>query len=341
MPLAKNEETPMRYSTVGLLVLLTLGMLATPRMSAAPQLAQQPRIGVLVTSSPAMMSPSLEAFRRGLHEHGWLEGQNITVEYRSAEGQVERLADLAAEFVRLKVDLIVTSGTQAIQAAKHATTTIPIVMAASSDAVGTGLVTSLSLPGGNITGLSSLNPDLSGKRLELLKEAVSGLSRVAILWRGDGGHLAAMLAMQETEAAGRVLGLQLQSLEVRSPNDFEQVFVAATSEGAQALIILASAFFAAERKRIVDLVTKYRLPSMFSVREDVEAGGLMSYGSSVRDSWRHAATYVDKILNGAKPADLPVEQPTKFELVINLKTAQALGLTIPPIVLFQADEVLR
>jgi putative ABC transport system substrate-binding protein len=329
----------MRYSTVGLIVLFTLGMLAAPRMSAAQQPAQKPRIGVLVISSPCIVSPSLEAFRRGLHEHGWLEGQNITVEYRWAEGQVERLPDLAAELVRLKVDLIVASGTQAIQAAKQATTTIPIVMAVSSDAVGTGLVTSLSRPGGNITGLSSLNPDLSGKRLELLEEAVPGLSRVAILWHG--GHPAAILAMQETEAAGRVLGLQLQSLEVRGPNDFERVFEAATREGAEALIVLASAFFAAERRWIVDLVTKYRLPSMFSVREDVEAGGLMSYGSSVPDSWRHAATYVDKILQGAKPSDLPVEQAMKFELVLNLKTAQALGLTLSPMFLFRADEVIQ
>jgi putative ABC transport system substrate-binding protein len=285
------------------------------------------------------MSPNLEAFWRGLHEHGWLEGQNITVEYRWAEGQVERLPALAAELVRLKVDLMVVGGTQAIQAAQQATTTIPIVMAVSSDAVGTGLVTSLARPGGNITGLSALYPDLSGKRLELLKEAVPGLARVAILWHG--GHPAALLAMQETEAAGRVLGLQLHSLEVRGPNDFERVFAAAPREGAEALIVLSSAFFSAERRRIVDLVTKYRLPSMFSIRAFVEAGGLISYGPSSTDMWRRAATYVDKILKGAKPAELPVEQPTKFELIINLKTAKALGITIPPTLLFLADEVIR
>ena len=327
----------MQYRAVGLLVLFTLGMLAAPRMSIAQQPAQKPRIGVLVTPSPSSMSPNLEAFRRGLHEHGWLEGQNITIEYRWAEGQVERLPDLAAELVRLKVDLMVVGGTQAIQAAQQATTTIPIVMAASGDAVGTGLVTSLSRPGGNITGLTALNPDLSGKRLELLKEAVPGLARVAILWHG--GHPPSILAMQETEAAGRALGLRLHSLEVRGPNDFERVFAAAPREGAEALIVLSSAFFSAERRRIVDLVTKYRLPSMFSIRAFVEAGGLISYGPSSTDMWRRAATYVDKILKGAKPADLPVEQPMKFELVINLKTAKALGLTIPPTLLFQADEV--
>ena len=252
----------MQYRAVGLFVLFTLGMLAAPRMSTAQQPAQKPRIGVLVTPSPSSMSPNLEAFRRGLHEHGWLEGQNITIEYRWAEGQVERLPALAAELVRLKVDLMVVGGTQAIQAAKQATTTIPIVMAASGDAVGTGLVTSLSRPGGNITGLTALNPDLSGKRLELLTEAVPGLARVAILWHG--GHPPSILAMQETEAAGRVLGLHLHSLEVRGPNDFERVFAAAPRAGAEALIVLSSAFFSAERRRIVDLVTQYRLPSMFS-----------------------------------------------------------------------------
>ena len=328
----------MWYSTVGLIVLFTLGMLAAPRMSAAQQPAKKPRIGFLVMSSPAIVSRNLEAFRRGLHEHGWLEGQNITVEYRWAEGKVERLPDLAAELVRLKVALIVVLGTQASQAVKQATNTIPIVMVV-SDAVGTSLVTSLARPGGNITGLSFLGPELSEKRLELLKEAVPGVSRVAILWHG--GHPSAILAMQEMEAASHSLGVQLQSLEVRGLNDFARAFEAAAREGAPALIVLSSAFFGAERRRIVDLVTTYRLPSMFPYREDVEAGGLMSYGPSLPDLWRRASTYVDKILKGAKPADLPVEQPMRFELLINLKTAQALGLTIPPTLLFQADEVIK
>jgi putative ABC transport system substrate-binding protein len=268
-----------------------------------------------------------------------VEGQNIVIEYRWGEGKGERLPTLAAELVRLKVDLIVASGTQAIQVTKQATNTIPIVMPASSDPVGTGLVTSLSRPGGNITGLSLLAPELSGKRLELLKEAVPGLSRVAILWQGD--HQGAILAMQETEAAGRVLGVQLQSLEVRGPNDFERAFEAATREGAEALIVLSSAFFIAERRRIAALVTKSQLPAMFPDRPDAEAGGLMCYGPSIPDLYRCAAAYVDRMLKGANPAELPVEQPTIFKLVINLKTAQALGLTIPPTLLFQADEVIR
>jgi putative ABC transport system substrate-binding protein len=205
--------------------------------------------------------------------------------------------------------------------------------------VGTGLVASLARPGGNITGLTTIAPELSGKRLELLKEAVPGLSRVAVFWQG--GHEGALLSMQEMEAAGRSLGVPLQSLEVRNPHDFERAFAAATQGGAEALIVLSSAFFAAEGRRIVDLVTKSRLPSMFWRREFVEAGGLISYGPSLPDLFRRAATYVDKIFKGAKPADLPVEQPTTFELVINLKTAKELGLTIPPSLLFQATEVIR
>jgi putative ABC transport system substrate-binding protein len=291
------------------------------------------------TVSTAVAAKNIEAFQQGLRDLGYVEGQNIVIEYRWGEGKVERLPALAAEFVHLKVDCIVAAGTQASQAAKHATDTILIVMAASSDPVGTGLVTSLARPGGNLTGLSLLNPELSGKRLELLKEAVPGLSRVAILWQG--GHPGALLALQETEAAGRGLGLSLQSLEVRGATDFERAFAAAPREGAEALIVLSSALFAAERRRIVELVTKSRLAAIFPYREDAEAGGLMSYGPSIPDSYRHAASYVHRILKGATPADLPVEQPTKFELVLNLKTAQALGLTISPTLLFLADEVIR
>jgi putative ABC transport system substrate-binding protein len=322
------------------MVMLILGLLVAPLAAEAPQRTKVPRIGVLMihTGSTAVAVKYLEAFRQGLRDLGYMEGQNIVIEPRWGEGQVERLPALVAELVALKVDCLVTSGTQASQAAKHATTTIPIVMT-SSDPVGTGLVTSLARPGGNITGLAFMNPDLSGKRLELLKEVVPRLSRVAILWHG--GHPGALLAMKETEAAGHVLGVQLQALEVRGANDFERAFAAATREGAEALSVLPSAFFAAERRRIMELVTESRLPAIFPLREDAEAGGLMSYGVNLLESFRHAATYVDKILKGTKPADLPVEQPMTFELVINLKTAKALGLTIPPLLRFRADEVIQ
>ena len=325
--------------TVGFIVTLTLSILVMPLTAEAQPSAKVPRIGILVIGTASTHGRFIEALRQGLRDLGYVEGQNIVIEYRWGEGKVERLPPLAAELVRLKVDLIVASGTQAIQATKQATDTIPIVMGASSDPVGTGLVASLSRPGGNITGLSVLAPQISGKQLELLKEAVPGLSRVAVLWQG--GHQGAILSMQETEAASRSLGLQLQSLEVRGPNDFDGAFEAATRGGAEALIVLPSAFLNFERRRIVDLVTKSRLPAGFPFREYVEDGGLMSYSASIPGLFRRAATYVDKILKGAKPADLPVEQPMKFELVINLKAAKALGLTIPPTLLFQADEVIQ
>jgi putative ABC transport system substrate-binding protein len=323
------------------MVTLALGIFVAPLAAEAPQRTKVPHLGVLMihTGSTAVAVKYMEAFRQGLHDLGYVEGQNIVIEHRWGEGKVERLPALAAELVALKVDCIIASGTQASQAAKHATTTIPIVMTSSSDPVGTGLVTSLARPGGNITGLSFMNPDLSGKRLELLKEVVPRLSRVAILWHG--GHPGALLALQETEAAGHVLGVQLQSLEVRGPHDFERAFAAATREGAEALSVLPSAFFAAERRRIMELVTESRLPAIFPLREDAEAGGLMSYGVNLLESFRHAATYVDKILKGTKPADLPVEQPMTFELVLNLKTAKELGLTIPPLLRFRADEVIQ
>jgi putative tryptophan/tyrosine transport system substrate-binding protein len=325
-------------SAVGCIVALTLSLLVAPLAAEAQPPATAPRIGILGIS-PDVEGTFIAAFRQGLRDLGYVEGQNLVIEYRWGEGKVDRLPALAAEFVRLQVACIVATGTQAIQAAKHATTTIPIVMTASSDPVGTGLVTSLARPSGNITGLSLLAPELSGKRLELLKEAVPGLSRVAVLWQG--GHAGALLALHETEAAGRVLGVQLQSLEVRGPHDFERAFAAAAREGAQALLVLASAFFAAERSRVAALATESRLPAMFPWREDAEAGGLMSYGPSLPDLYRRAATYVDKILKGAKPADLPVEQPIQFELVLNVKAAQQIGLTMPPTLLFQADKVLK
>jgi putative tryptophan/tyrosine transport system substrate-binding protein len=334
------QEAPMTRHAIKLLVTLTLAILVAPLAAKAQQRANVPHIGVLTlaTASTAVAVKYMEAFRQGLRDLGYVAGQNLVIEYRGGEGKVERLPALAAEFVQLKVDCMVVGGTQASQAAKHATTTIPIVMI-SSDPVGTGLVTSLARPGGNITGLTLMNPELSGKRLELLQEVVPGLSRVAILWHG--GHPGALLALQETEAAGRVLGVQLQSLEVHGPNDFEPAFAAATKEGTEALIMLPSAFFNAERRRIVAFVTKSRLAAIFPDREYAQAGGFMAYGPSMLDAWRCAAYYVHRILQGAKPADLPVEQPMTFELVINLKAAQALGLTIPASFLFQATEVIR
>ena len=279
------------------------------------------------------------AFRQRLRELGYVDGQNIAFEVRSAEGRAERLPDLAADLVRLKVDVIVAGGTPAPLAAKRATTAIPIVMASAGDPVGSGLVASLARPGGNVTGLSLLVPELGGKRLQLLKEVVPGVSRVAVLWNAANPY--PVLVWRQTEAAARALGVHLQSLDVRGPDDLEGAFAAATRGRAGALITVEDPLTFGQRKRIVDFAARARLPAMYGFREFVDAGGLMSYAASLADLSRRAATYVDKILKGAKPADLPVEQPTKFELVINLKTAKALGLTIPPSVLIRADQVIQ
>jgi len=268
-----------------------------------------------------------------------VEGQNIVIERRYSEGRNERLPDLAADLVRLKVDVIVAAGTPPPYAAKRATTTIPIVMTNASDPVGSGLVASLARPGGNITGLSLLSPELAGKQLELLKETVPKVSRVAVLW--NPANPVHTLILRQAEVAARSLRLQLQILEARGPNEFDSAFSAMTKERAGALLVLADPMFFGHRTRLADLAAKSRLPSVFLLREHADAGGLMAYGPSTRDNFRRAATYVDKILKGAKPGDLPIEQPTKFELVINLKTAKALGLTIPRFVLGRADEVLQ
>ena len=314
-------------------------LLATPLVAEAQQAAKVPRIGYLSPLSPSSDSIRIEAFRQGLRDLGYVEGQNIAIEYRYAEGKFDRLPDLAAELVRLKVDVIVASSTPGTLAAKNATSTIPIVMTASADPVPTGLISSLARPGGNITGLSLLSGELCGKRLDLLKEVVPKLSRVAVLL--DPANPASLLQLRETEAAAKVLGVQLQPLEVRGPNpDFEKAFQATTRGRAGALITPDDAVILFYRTRIVDFAAKNRLPAMYGFRELVDAGGLMSYTANRSHLFQRAATYVDKILKGAKPGDLPVEQPTKFELVINLKTAKALGLTIPPSVLRLADEVI-
>ena len=303
--------------------------------------AQQParihRIGILSPVSGSVFSARVEAFRRRLRELGYVEGKNIVIEYRYAEGKRERLPDLVAELVRLKVDIIVTIGPSATLAAKKASGTIPIVIASAADPVGSGLVSSLAQPGGNITGLSLMAPDLDGKRLELLKEAVPKVARVAFLWQ-PGSRPQALTKM---EAAAKALGLKLQPLPVRSLEDFESAFARAKKERAQALITTTGGRINTQQRRVLDFAAKNRLPAIYHYSEFVEAGGLMSYGPDNTDLWRRAADFVDKILKGAKPADLPVQQATKFEFLVNLKAANQIGLTIPPNVLARADKVIK
>jgi putative ABC transport system substrate-binding protein len=274
-----------------------------------------------------------------MHELGWVEGQNITVERRFAEGHNERLPDLAAELVQLKVDVLMVASTAAALAAKHATTTIPIVMAGLGDPVESGLVASLARPGGNVTGLAVMDPEVVGKQLEFLKDVLPTGSRVAVLWNPTNPlHV---LLVWKVDVAAQAVGVQVHRVEARDPDAFDSAFAAMTSAHAGALLVLGDAMFLSHRRRLAELAATSRLPTMYNIREFVEAGGLISYAASPPDSWRRVATYVDKILKGAKPADLPVEQPTKFELVINLQTAKALGITIPPLLLFQATEVIR
>ena len=333
----------MRRSIAGLIftVALAPAILSPPLTTAAQQPAKVHRIGFLSTSSPSdpRMQRRLEAFRQGLRELGYVEGQNIAIESRWAEGKYDRLPDLAADLVRLKVDVIVAAAAPAIQAAKQATRTIPIVMAIVIDPVATGFVTSLARPGGNVTGLSNMAPELVGKQMELLKEVVPKVSRVALLWNPANPGNPPLL--REAEVAAGALGVRLQPLEARGPGEIDSAFAAMTRQRAGAVIVLVDSMLADHRTRIADLAAKSRLPAMYGITEHAEAGGLMAYGANLANMFRRAATYVDKILKGAKPADLPVEQPTRFELVINLKTAKALGLTIPPSVLIRADKVIQ
>jgi putative ABC transport system substrate-binding protein len=320
---------------------LTGGLLAAPLTADAQPAAKAYRIGLLGGSPPN--SPggrrSWEGFFQGLQELGYVEGQNILVEGRWYGERTDRLPALAAELVRLKVDLIVAGAAPAPEAAQRATSTIPIVMANHNDPVGSGLVASLARPGRNVTGLSTLAPELVGKRLQLLKEVIPGISRVAVLSNPTIPSQA--LELREAKIAAGSLKVQLQLLEARAPSDFAGAFSAMTKERAGGVIILSSSMFYAERARIAELAGKSRVPAIYGAKEFAEAGGLMTYGINIHESFRRAASYVDKILKGAKPADLPVEQPTKFELVINLKTAKALGLTIPQSLLQRADEVTR
>jgi putative tryptophan/tyrosine transport system substrate-binding protein len=301
----------------------------------AQQAKKVPRIGLLVHSSSD--SPRRDAFLQGLRDLGYVEGKNITIEYRYTEGQLDRLPDLAAELVRLNVDVIVTAAISSVRAAKKATAT-PIVFASVGDAVDSGLVSSLARPAGNATGLTFLAPELDGKRLELLKEAFPKIARVAFLWRVPSARAD---LFKEAEAVAKTLGLRLQSVGVKGPDDFESAFKAAKSGGAEALIVISNPLSNTHRARIVDLAAKNRLPAIYPSTDFVEEGGLMSYGADILDNWRRAAIYVDKILKGANPSDLPVEQPKKFEFVINLKAAREMGLTIQPNVLARADSVMR
>jgi putative ABC transport system substrate-binding protein len=309
----------------------------------APAEAQQqkkvPKIGFLLAPSRSTVAEYLDAFRQGMRELGYVEGQNIVIEYRFAEGGLDRLPDLAADLARLKVDVIVAGpGFSAIRSAKNATSTIPIVMTGTADPVASGLVVSLARPGGNVTGPTMGGYQLVGKRLELLKETVPKVSRVAVFL---SPNYSMSLSLNEIQTSARALGLQIQSLEVGSTNDFEGAFQAAVQARAHALTVGGSPVFTSNRKQIVEFAAKNRLPAIYPLRQYVEDGGLMSYDAKLADLYRRVATYVDKILKGAKPADLPVEQPTKFELVINLKTAKALNLTIPQSLLYRADRVIR
>jgi ABC-type uncharacterized transport system substrate-binding protein len=322
-------------------IILLASATACPLAAYAQQQAGKvPRIGFLGVTTPSDRPSLLDAFRQGLRELGWVEGRNIVIDYRFAEGRLDRLPDLAAELIRLKVNVIVSFGTQGVTAAKHATETIPIVMIGVRDPVGTGLIASLARPGGNVTGVSgSAGLEIVAKQLELLKETVPKAHRVAILSNPSNAYH--RLAIREVNVAAQSLGVQLQLLEARGPNEFDGAFAAMAKERVGALLVVSDVIFNDHRTRLADLAARTRLPAAYGVRESVEAGGLMSYGTSFLDlHWRSAA-YVDKILKGAKPADLPVEQPTKFELVINLKTAKALGLTVPPMLIARADEVIE
>jgi putative ABC transport system substrate-binding protein len=320
---------------LGALISLVTGLVATPLLAHAQPSGKVYRIGWLAND---VYAPGDAAFRQGLRDLGWVEGRNVVIESRFVQGQASRAPEMAAELVNLKVDVIVAIGGRAL-IAKSATSTIPIVFVVYADPIRLGLGASLARPGGNLTGLTSIGTDLIAKRLQLLKEAVPGLSRLAVLVNPSRSW--ANQWTKESNAAGQALGLRLQRVEVRDPNEFERAFSEMAKDRAEALGVDNDALFWDHRKEIADLALKPRLPTMSDLREHVEAGGLMAYSVNEADLDRRAATYVDRILRGAKPADLPIEQPTKFELVINLKTAKALGLTIPPAVLARADEVIQ
>jgi putative ABC transport system substrate-binding protein len=323
---------------IGLAVILTIGLLAAPLVAEGQQAEKAHRVGFLVTGSLSVDLPLRKLFHEHLRERGYIEGHNIAFETRAADGRTERLPSLANELVSRNVDVIVTAGTPAAVAAKHATLTVPIVMAIVSDPVGLGLVASLARPGANVTGVADLDVELIGKQMELLKETLPGLSRVALLVKAD--HPKRQAALREAEGAARVLGVELQSASVRDPRELDGALSKIAHDGAGAVIFVAGSF-SIDRSRLVELTVKNRLPAIFWRREYVDAGGLMSYGTSYSDLYRKAASYVAKILKGAKPADLPVEQASRFELWINVKTAKTLGLTIPQSLLLRADQIIQ
>ena len=330
----------MAAAVAKLSLVVAVSILAVPLAADAQPAGKVHRIGYLGGASSTIAAPFIEAFREGLREFGWVEGKNIVIDYRFAEGRFDRLPDLAAELVRLKVEVIVAVATPPAVAAKKATGRIPIVMTSAGDPVGLGLVASLGRPGGNVTGLSfSVGVETIGKGLELLKETVPKVRRVAVL--SNPANPAHALAIRDLKVAARSLGVDLQLLEAREPDEFDGAFAAMAKERVEALFVVPDSMSLLHRARLADLAVKHQLPSMHGFREYVEAGGLMSYGASAVANFRRAAFFVDKILKGAKPADLPVEQPTKFELVINLKTARALGLTIPQSLLLRADQVIE
>jgi putative ABC transport system substrate-binding protein len=333
----RNPQSAIRNPKFVLLISALLIALCVSAQAQQPK--KVPRIGFLVAGSASAVTARVEAFRQGLRERGYVEGKTIVVEYRYGEEKIDRLADQAADLAKLKVNVIVTAGSQATRPAKEATTTIPIVMAQDNDPVGSGFVANLARPGGNITGLANLTTELSGKQLEMLKEILPKLSRLAVL--RDLTEPGNPQAVRQTDLAAQGFGIQRYYLDVRSPGDIEPALLAGGKKRPEALLVMPSAIFNSHRKQIVDLARKNRWPGMYPRTDYVEDGGLMTYGANTNDLFRRAAIFVDKILKGAKPGDLPVEQPTKFDLVINLKTAKQLGLTVPPSVLARADAVIK
>ena len=322
-----------------IVVAFTISVLITPSASQAQHRGHVPRVGYLGTSSASLEPELVKAFREGLRDHGYIEGQNIVIEYRWAEGNYKRFPDLVADLVKLKVDLILTTGTPGALAAKQATQTIPIVMAVTGDAVATGLVSSLARPGGNLTGLTTMVPDLEGKRLEILREVLPKLATLAVLLNTSNPLTA--IQWEQAKTSAKALGIQLQPIELQRPEDFKDAFARVARQRPDAITMVADRFLLAHRTEIADFVAKTRLPAMYPYRDFVVAGGLMSYAPSYEDLFRRSATYVAKILRGAKPSDLPIEQPTKFEFLVNLKTAKILGVPIPPSLLLRADHVFE